>query len=186
MPGFRIDVVARLRQPGDFNLPTGANSEERYKINSQLKYMEADLGAATMGCTAIGFASKFDILESGADVVKYNRYRALAKWQPLEDEVGVIFTEDDAATQSIEQRPRTVERRLFETGRDMIGLGPKIARNGDVVVFLFGGSYPLVLRPKWNGRWRLVGDAYTYDVSEGNIIEEWEAGGQEPEVFKIY
>jgi hypothetical protein len=76
-------------------------------------------------------------------------------------------------------------RRLFFTENGYMGLGPEAMEKGDVLVVLFGGTVPFVLRkfvppfmqslprpdPKIDGYWKLVGDAYVFDLMDGQAIE---------------
>jgi hypothetical protein len=65
-------------------------------------------------------------------------------------------------------------RRFFVTEKGLLGLGPKSIEEGDVVVILFGGSTPFLLRPVKDGwHWRLVGVCYVHDVMEGQAAEWW-------------
>ncbi|KAK3300137.1 heterokaryon incompatibility protein-domain-containing protein [Chaetomium fimeti] len=63
---------------------------------------------------------------------------------------------------------------VMEDGRE--GLGPAAAREGDVVVVLFGGVVPFVLRPcegeEGGGRfWRLVGECFVPGLMQGEAVE---------------
>lgn len=77
-------------------------------------------------------------------------------------------------------------RTLFITSTGMLGLGPKVALPGDIVVVLHGASVPFVLRPADNGFWRLVGECYLYEVNEGRFHRKWEEKGSVSERFCIY
>ncbi|KAM5356641.1 hypothetical protein ACJ41O_003287 [Fusarium nematophilum] len=54
-----------------------------------------------------------------------------------------------------------------------IGLGPSNAEPGDVIVLLFGGSTPFVLRPRADEQegHLLVGEAYIYGCMDGELVE---------------
>ncbi|KAK4100676.1 HET-domain-containing protein [Parathielavia hyrcaniae] len=57
----------------------------------------------------------------------------------------------------------------------LVGLGPAATREGDVVVVLFGGVVPFVLRPaeRADGRrgWRLVGECFVPGLMQGEAVE---------------
>lgn len=76
-------------------------------------------------------------------------------------------------------------RRLFFTESGYMGLGPEAMEKGDVLVVLFGGTVPFVLRSyvppikdvhpsgtlESDECWKLVGDAYVFDLMNGEAIE---------------
>ncbi|KAL9008462.1 MAG: hypothetical protein Q9180_009503, partial [Flavoplaca navasiana] len=49
-------------------------------------------------------------------------------------------------------------RRFFRTATGYIGLGPTVARPGDIVAILLGGLVPYVLRPHEKNRYTFLGD----------------------------
>lgn len=64
-------------------------------------------------------------------------------------------------------------RRIFSTARGFIGLGPEYVEEGDVVVILYGGKVPFLLRPVEDGRqghYELIGEAYMYGMMEGEFM----------------
>jgi hypothetical protein len=65
-------------------------------------------------------------------------------------------------------------KRFFVTTKGLLGVGPAAIEESDVVVILFGGSAPFVLRPSEEGQhWRLVGECYVHDVMAGQAVEMW-------------
>ena len=52
-----------------------------------------------------------------------------------------------------------------------IGLGPAETREGDIVVVIFGGSVPFVLRPREGGGYHLVGEAFVHGGMDGEMME---------------
>ncbi|KAF1953838.1 hypothetical protein CC80DRAFT_131627 [Byssothecium circinans] len=72
-----------------------------------------------------------------------------------------------------------IHRRLFVTSERQLGLGPVAMMSGDVVVVLFGGRVPFVLRRTEGGEqeesWRLVGECYVDGVMGSEIVEGREA-----------
>jgi hypothetical protein len=67
---------------------------------------------------------------------------------------------------------RMMHRRLFITVFGHLGLGPAGMMSGDVVVLLFGGNVPYVLRPVENERWRFVGECYVHGIMQGEALAE--------------
>lgn len=61
------------------------------------------------------------------------------------------------------------------SGDTYMGLAAPLARVGDVVVLLYGGTVPYVLRGSRSQSedeqlWELVGEAYVHSVIEGEIL----------------
>lgn len=64
-------------------------------------------------------------------------------------------------------------RSIIRTQLGHIGLSPKSAKVGDVVVVLQGGETPFVLRPQGpNGLYRLVGECYIHGIMYGSLWNE--------------
>jgi hypothetical protein len=76
-------------------------------------------------------------------------------------------------------------RRLFLTENGMYGLGPQCALPGDVVVVLYGGNTPYVLRPKGNGEYLFIGQAYIDVIMNGELVRDVEEGKRVGEQFRI-
>ncbi|OAL51695.1 HET-domain-containing protein [Pyrenochaeta sp. DS3sAY3a] len=76
-------------------------------------------------------------------------------------------------------------RRFFQMENGSFGIGPACMRNGDVVVVLFGGESPYVLRPCGRS-YLFMGQAYVDELMEGQLIDAMKAGQvQEREFFLV-
>ncbi|KAK4897577.1 hypothetical protein LTR27_004721 [Elasticomyces elasticus] len=75
-------------------------------------------------------------------------------------------------------------RRLFRTTSGRIGLGPKVARPGDIVAVVRGGKYPCVLTSHGE-EYRFVGTAYVHAIMKGEAVDEAHAKGLEEQEFVI-
>ncbi|KAF2877024.1 hypothetical protein BDV95DRAFT_601441 [Massariosphaeria phaeospora] len=64
-------------------------------------------------------------------------------------------------------------RRVFVTAQGLLGLGPAALQPGDIVVALFGGFTPFVLRH--------VENYYLHGQMDGEVFEDWEEGMAEAE-----
>lgn len=55
-----------------------------------------------------------------------------------------------------------------------VGLGPSEAEPGDIVVLLWGGTTPYVLRPTASagGGFHLVGEAFVYGIMDGELMDQ--------------
>ena len=62
------------------------------------------------------------------------------------------------------------------------GLGPAAARKGDIVVVLYGGDAPCVLRP-YGDAYLYMGQAYIDDLMQGELVDEMEAGRAQEQEF---
>lgn len=58
----------------------------------------------------------------------------------------------------------------FSTEKRYVGLGPAEMRVGDVVVVLYGGRFPFVLRPTVDQKYNLVGYAYVSVIMDGEAV----------------
>lgn len=62
----------------------------------------------------------------------------------------------------------TVNRRLFFSSKDHIGLTPYNAQPGDKICILFGSLFPIVLRMADTDRyWLFAGEAYVHGIVDG-------------------
>jgi hypothetical protein len=75
-------------------------------------------------------------------------------------------------------------RRMFLTYNSMYGLGPQCALPGDVVVVLYGGNTPYVLRPRGN-EYLFIGQAYVDEIMNGELVRDVESGKRHEEQFCI-
>lgn len=90
------------------------------------------------------------------------------------DSIGKMF--QDIAYDTCKQR------RIFWTSATEFGLGPHSMRSGDVVVVLYGGKTPYVLRPRGD-KYIFMGEAYLDDIMTGKLVEEVETGRRQEQEF---
>ncbi|KAK1461604.1 heterokaryon incompatibility protein [Colletotrichum melonis] len=76
------------------------------------------------------------------------------------------------------------QRCVFETAKGFYGLAPACAREGDVVVMLYGGPIPFVLREVNNGWW-LLGDCFIDPLMPEAADDTIRARFGEEEVFLL-
>lgn len=69
----------------------------------------------------------------------------------------------------------------FLTEKRYFGLGPADMRVGDVVVMLYGGKFPFVLRPTVDQKYSLVGYAFVSGIMDGEAVSAFE----ETQTFQI-
>jgi hypothetical protein len=77
------------------------------------------------------------------------------------------------------------ERRFFKIGSGLLGLGPDDMLGSDIVVILFGGKVPCVLRPLDNGQWLFVGECYVYGLMKGEALKGDRANAKNHEWFEL-
>ncbi|GAB7349496.1 hypothetical protein MBLNU459_g0206t2 [Dothideomycetes sp. NU459] len=81
--------------------------------------------------------------------------------------------------------------RFFVTDSGLMGMGPATMEQTDVVVVLFGGNSPFVLRRdrEAKGGYLLVGTCYIYGIMKGEFIQELRRNDEldsRNEVFELY
>lgn len=78
-----------------------------------------------------------------------------------------------------------LNRRFFVTADRRLGIGPKWAREGDLVCVLFGGGVPYVVRPRPGGQFEFIGESYVYGLMDGQAVDAWRTGHLQQEVFQF-
>ncbi|RFU29940.1 hypothetical protein B7463_g6383, partial [Scytalidium lignicola] len=78
-----------------------------------------------------------------------------------------------------------VDRIFFSTKQGRIGVGPIDTQAGDRICIPFQSRVPLMMRPKANGRYKLLGDTYCYGLMEGQALEVARKNGTEQIRFAI-
>lgn len=76
------------------------------------------------------------------------------------------------------------KRKVFLTTCGMMGAGPVVVEAGDIVVVLFGGSVPFVLRPK-DDHYQLIGQCFVEGLMEGQRIHDWRRSSLPSKSFHI-
>ena len=65
-----------------------------------------------------------------------------------------------------------------------VGVARNTVRTADVVVVLFGGRVPFVLRPQGD-QYALVGDCYIQGMMDGEAIDAWRDGRLQEQKFAL-
>ncbi|TVY84305.1 Heterokaryon incompatibility protein 6 OR allele [Lachnellula suecica] len=76
-----------------------------------------------------------------------------------------------------------VGRTLFCTKVDesrglSLGIGPQSLKKDDEVWIIAGADVPMVLRPRGEGEWSLVGECYVHGIMDGEIVRDLREGGK--------
>ncbi|EME77745.1 uncharacterized protein MYCFIDRAFT_200180 [Pseudocercospora fijiensis CIRAD86] len=69
-----------------------------------------------------------------------------------------------------------INRPFFITANGRVGFGPAGTEAGDRVCFLFGHSWPFILR-EVGGHWVLMGDVYVHDLMDGTELQRLHKDG---------
>jgi hypothetical protein len=78
------------------------------------------------------------------------------------------------------------DRKLFSTQNGLFGLGPSVARKGDICCILFGATVPIILR-KVGSTYRFVGEAYIGGVMHGEACVDFLlAEKYKEQIFNIF
>ena len=72
----------------------------------------------------------------------------------------------------VDTKMMTFGRRLFETSRGFIGLGPAAAQIDDEICLLLGGQVWYVLRTRKDGHHEFIGECYVHGMMDGQACED--------------
>ncbi|KAI1472890.1 heterokaryon incompatibility protein-domain-containing protein [Daldinia caldariorum] len=70
-----------------------------------------------------------------------------------------------------------LHRRFFITEGNLMGIGPETMERDDIVVVLFGGKVPYVIRDLGEDRYSFIGECFVAGLMAGEAIEQWKAIG---------
>jgi hypothetical protein len=76
------------------------------------------------------------------------------------------------------------QRRMFWTEKGSYGLGPHCMRTGDIVVVLYGGNTPYVLRPRGE-EYIFMGQAYVDEIMHGELFHGSAADMLQEQFFSL-
>jgi hypothetical protein len=92
--------------------------------------------------------------------------------------------DDDSKIFELEAIQHCRQRRMFWTSDGSLGLGPQCMRVNDIVVVLYGGNTPYVLRPR-GGRFLFMGQAYIDNIMHGEVIDNLRLGKLQNQTFSL-
>ena len=84
-----------------------------------------------------------------------------------------------AAEFALAARSAFDRRSAFSTAQGLTGMCPLLVMPSDIVVVLFGGRTPYILR-KTADHYRLVSDCYVYGIMDGEAVRMWQDGDLDP------
>lgn len=78
-----------------------------------------------------------------------------------------------------------LHRRFFVTTENLMGIGPETMRRGDMIVILFGGKVPYVVRQVSQAKYLFIGECYVPGLMTGEAVEQWKKSGGKAEFFHL-
>ncbi|KDN71775.1 putative heterokaryon incompatibility protein [Colletotrichum sublineola] len=131
----------------------------------------------TDGYELMGDLEYEDVTRFYADFFTYihQLFEKAGKRPDTFDPLDVRLTDGEATRFRIAASRSCDQRRVFETTAGFYGLAPACAREGDVLVLLYGGPIPFVLRQVADG-WVLLGDVFVGPLMPEMAVEgirEW-------------
>jgi len=128
----------------------------------------------TRGCSQYDVEKYLQDLGDSAQIRHHDAcYHALQRLLSLQ-EFGTEgnFAHNNDSTQFEKEAYYACEqRRMFWTQNSSYGLGPQCMRTGDIVVVLYGGNTPYVLRPRGN-EYIFMGQAYVDEIMNGEVFQD--------------
>ena len=136
---------------------------------------KAFISALTAGTTSLGtsldadfsaywlriFEARFDPEDCTEFDARYHRsLRRLAEggsWMRFQDVVSDVCN----------------GRKFVFTTRGYFGVGPGAMQLDDRIIVLFGADVPMVVRPRGDGRYTLVGECYIHGIMAGQVVRTW-------------
>jgi hypothetical protein len=172
LQGSVLDHIARVSTTCEWNLASGGLKAERLWIPKDpgKPYFTGETSMEAFNHTIVadigrkyyqtesevlsrGFAIDWDIIEQDRDDMTA-RERQKQSWM------------------LIDMKATTFGRRLFETSRGFMGLGPPGAQVGDQVCLLLGGQVLYVLRDREDGYREFIGECYVHGMMDGQACED--------------
>lgn len=79
-----------------------------------------------------------------------------------------------------------VDRRFFVTRNGLMGIGPDAMNEGDIIVILFGGRVPYLLRAAGDRTcYKFLGECYVPGLMDGEVVQTWKGEGSRRIFFDL-
>ncbi|KAH7092285.1 heterokaryon incompatibility protein-domain-containing protein [Paraphoma chrysanthemicola] len=150
-------------------------------VQARIRLLARTVVAGQLGCDFIA-----DLGESSQEKF-YLSFRHLLQRLSCPDQVGTDFQHPlSADTKILEEDIYTMrgKRRVFWTSNGSLGLGPQCMRADDIVVVLYGGNTPYVLRPRGD-KYLFLGEAYVDDIMHGELMQALSEGKVHEQTFHL-
>ncbi|RBR13459.1 hypothetical protein FVER53590_09637 [Fusarium verticillioides] len=177
---FRLPIEALWRDICGRNQPF--NLRQRYR-NGDTAFF-ALVQTLTNACIGADRSRPYESIPKEEWLANGAAYlvRALDKPGAVSPEIQELAQTGDGFKWSHEATLVTRYRGFAITFGGWFVVGPDIMQTGDVVVVLYGGRTPFLLRRKDNGAWILVGECYVHGMMNGEVFD---LDGVEEEEFVI-
>ncbi|KAI1102044.1 heterokaryon incompatibility protein-domain-containing protein [Jackrogersella minutella] len=76
-------------------------------------------------------------------------------------------------------------RRFFITTGNLMGIGPETMEQNDIIVILFGGKVPYVVRELGEAKYSFIGECYVPGLMAGEAVEQWKKSKHKAELFNL-
>lgn len=141
--------------------------------NIPVQYTTKEEGGISIGIIMDGYSSNPSMITQVSPALSYTD-----PVQALEDRMLEI------TYRLIHILKRNYHVKLFETGKELLGMGPQHCSEGDIVCVVDGYS-DLVLLRKCGDRYRFVGPCSTFGISESSIKTALNEGVLKVETFHL-
>ncbi|KAI1440510.1 heterokaryon incompatibility protein-domain-containing protein [Annulohypoxylon stygium] len=78
-----------------------------------------------------------------------------------------------------------LDKRFFITAGDLMGIGPETMERNDIVVILFGGQVPYVVRELGQDKYSFIGECYVPGLMTGEAVDQWKKSRRKAELFNL-
>lgn len=177
---FRLPIEGLWRDISGRNQPF--NLRQRYR-NGESAFF-ALVQTLTNACIGADRSRPYESIPKDEWLANGAAYlvRALDKPGAVSPEIQELAQTGDGFKWSHEATLVTRYRGFAITFGGWFVVGPDIMQAGDVVVVLYGGRTPFLLRRKDDGTWILVGECYVHGMMNGEVFD---LDGVEEEEFAI-
>ncbi|EMD94387.1 hypothetical protein COCC4DRAFT_43820 [Bipolaris maydis ATCC 48331] len=186
-----------------FPMPISPRPDLQYEFGAEaldVAFFMTLLAGGVLNTLEIGFegapTTRSEVVEHFTKQAKCDLYQWLEGEPGFDPQAYADLIRDSQGANHEQGRSRfekccvmySFNRRLYRTRSGMLGLGPMVTRPGDVVVVLFGGKYPFLLR-QLAREWLFLGETYVRNnhVMRGEAVTEARStrGRQRVETFRI-
>ncbi|KAM0242332.1 hypothetical protein ACHAPO_000746 [Fusarium lateritium] len=147
------------------------NLQKRYR-NGESAFF-ALVQSLTNGCIGVDRSRPYESVPKEEWLANGAAYlvRALDSTDAVSQEIQDLAQTGDGFKWSHEATLITRYRGFAITAGGWFVVGPDIMQGGDVVVVLYGGKVPFLIRRREGGTWMLVGECYVHGMMSGEVLE---------------
>jgi hypothetical protein len=170
--GSILDHITRVSTLCEWNLASGGLKEERSWMSKDADnlYFTGETSMEAFNHTIVADIGRRDY-QTESEVT----YRgSTIDWDIIDQDTNDLNARERQrqSWMLIDTKAATFGRRLFETSRGFMGLGPPGAQVGDQVCLLLGGQVLYVLRDRGDGHSEFIGECYVHGMMDGQACED--------------